>query len=222
MRRKKYVPAGMLIGVCLVVAGCATTSGEPTATGSSTAASDLSSCDAEAATGQVAAESKSSNGRTVEVRTPVPSRWSATPGSGGGRRSDGDGTFATVTTEIDFAPEPPSEPPVGQSPESDDSLGISVDSVRDGTVCGQPATLRRQHPTKSVSQNPYLRGSLMIMCACGGSSPVSVVVTATTEERSPAANTRSTDNDGPPSYPSRFEADIATILANVQITWKNQ
>lgn len=230
-----------LAGSCVVAtmvfaSACSANSDESRASGT-----PLSSCDAAAPTGKTTTlETKSSNGRTVEVRIPLLPEWGrpipsgpARPGDaalglGEGTRTDRSGAWATADTEIDFDPPAPVDPQRSglgpqpqQTPMPPETLGISIDDDLNGTVCGQEAHLQRQHPISNDSHDPYLRGKLTITCPCGSDRAATIVVKITTGERTPPADTRSARNDRPPPHPSRFESDIALILANVQVDWRS-
>lgn len=172
-----------------------------------------------------------SGGRTVNVRLPQLPGWarrdSPPPALGEGSRLDSSGDWVAVVPDIDFAATasefalPPSAPflPAAKPPDPD---GVKIDVFQHGSVCGYEAVLRRQHPTSVVSQNPYLRGQLIIICGCGPGTPVTITVALNTGERNPVDRRSKGGAIGvtdPPPYPSRFESDIATILGNVQVDW---
>lgn len=233
-----------LAGVCaatmlVLTPACSANSDQPRSGGAPAGGVPLSSCDAAAPTGQTTTlETKSSNGRTVEVRIPLLPEWGrpirtgvaqpgdATPGLGEGARTDSSGAWVNAVAEIDFdAPAPVDRegsglgPQPRQTPIAPESLGISIDDEQDGTVCGQPAHLKRQHPIGYDSRDPYTRAQLTITCSCGSDTPTSIVVKVKTGEQDSPAESRSARNEALPPHPSRFESDIASILDSVEVVW---
>ncbi len=213
---------GVLAAITLVAAAC-TSDGH-----SREAAPSLSSCNASAPSGETMLETMTSGGRTVNVRLPQLPGWarrdSPPPTLGEGSRLDSSGGWVVAVPDIDFASTAttftlPKPTPFFPTPKPPDPDGVAIDDFRHGTVCGYEAVLKRQHPTSVVSQNPYLRGQLIINCGCGPGTPVTITVALTTGERKAPLDTRSKRVTDPPPYPSRFESDIATILGNVQVDW---
>lgn len=226
-----------LAWLCGIVVIALVTSCSTDPSGSPATAVPLSSCDATAPTGKTRVESFTSGRRTVQVHTPVLDGWGSQgptdsprvpgdgmppPGLDGMRQTEAG--YVQAVVNVDFTAPVAGSGTTSFRPRTSapESWGYSIDEVREGTVCGQPATLTRQHPTSGQSYQGWLRGELVIRCACGGPTAATVVVKLNTDELDrKGENLRRVYPDRLPSYPSQFESDIARMLANVQVTWKD-